>query len=938
MSNSRILSKVPSDLANTANGTLLSVENGEIVWQQNYAWDAANTSNLNAANASFLTTGTVPNARLSNIPNSSLANSSITINGTGISLGGSGTVTANAATLTGTNLNSTVTGSSLTSVGTLSSLSVSGTTSLANVSYTGTLTGGTGIVNIGSGQIYKDSSGNVGVGITSGRAKLEVYDSAFRTSPSDLIYLSANRGFSNTADGIKVSFISQGTLGTHDYGSFLFQNDTSQVNGGACLFEARIGGSSSTGNFGSGDNAFLTARYRNGNGIGVDYITFRTNGSERARFDSSGKFLIGSTSVIGTSGDNLQILQPSVAGITIATSTTPTNGTSFTGIGAYAYDGSSYFVGGTINFRADENWSTTNHGSLIQFRLIPSGSGGTLREVARIDSAGNLGIGTNSPGSGLQISKAYSVDTDGATNKWTARFNDTSAYGVGKGGSLLFQGDKGTGLGNFAGIAGLKENNTSGNEQGYLALYTTPSTGIITERLRVDSSGNLGLGVTPSGWSSGYKSIDIGTRSASFTGSIDATYVSTNAYNDGAWKYKGTSGFGSSLYAQFNGSHFWSAAPSGTAGSALSFGNPKMTLTAAGDLGIGTSPSSRLHVLTGTAIASLFETNASSSDNVQIRFAGTSGNRWAIGNNIAAGGLGLNFDIFDLVNNVNRFRIDSSGSLGIGTSSPGSTALRLAVEAGGDNNLPVVSIRRTNNVAGGVGNPEVGLDVQIPNTFNSAGDVKGINIFARHNLSGNTYGIYAEAGGNPSSSNRYAGYFTITHPDTNGSAVNYAIYARANAIIGGSSSGFSIGVTAETSNYVNNQNFRAVSLYTGGATQIVFDIIRNGSRVGSITTSTSATAYNTSSDYRLKEQVQPIKNALSRVSLLKPSTYKWNVDGSECEGFIAHELQEVVPHAVSGEKDGKDMQGVDYGKLTPLLAAAIQELRAEIESLKQRIN
>jgi len=203
MSNSRILSKVPSDLANTANGTLLSVENGEIVWQQNYAWDAANTSNLNAANASFLTTGTVPNARLSNIPNSSLANSSVTINGTGISLGGSGTVTANAATLTGTNLNSTVTGSSLTSVGTLSSLSVSGTTSLANVSYTGTLTS---LVSTGTPPLTVSSTTkveNLNVDLLDG------YNTATSNTANTVVvrdansFISLNGLYMNSSEGLK---------------------------------------------------------------------------------------------------------------------------------------------------------------------------------------------------------------------------------------------------------------------------------------------------------------------------------------------------------------------------------------------------------------------------------------------------------------------------------------------------------------------------------------------------------------------------------------------------------------------------------------------------------------------------------------------------------------------------------------------------------------
>jgi len=112
---------------------------------------------------------------------------------------------------------------------------------------------------------------------------------------------------------------------------------------------------------------------------------------------------------------------------------------------------------------------------------------------------------------------------------------------------------------------------------------------------------------------------------------------------------------------------------------------------------------------------------------------------------------------------------------------------------------------------------------------------------------------------------------------------------------------------------------------------------REGTTVGTISVTASATAYNTSSDYRLKEAIQPMTGALARVAALKPVTYKWKVDGSAGEGFIAHELQEVAPYAVSGEKDGEQMQGVDYGKITPLLTAAFQEALAEIRSLKARV-
>jgi hypothetical protein len=131
----------------------------------------------------------------------------------------------------------------------------------------------------------------------------------------------------------------------------------------------------------------------------------------------------------------------------------------------------------------------------------------------------------------------------------------------------------------------------------------------------------------------------------------------------------------------------------------------------------------------------------------------------------------------------------------------------------------------------------------------------------------------------------------------------------------------------------------------------------NGS-VGSITTSGSSTAFNTSSDYRLKNTIAPMTGALAKVALLKPCTYKWNCDGSDGQGFIAHELAEVVPQCVSGEKDAVETytdeegveqtrpvhQGVDTSFLVATLTAAIQEIKAindaqaiRIETLEDKV-
>ena len=116
-----------------------------------------------------------------------------------------------------------------------------------------------------------------------------------------------------------------------------------------------------------------------------------------------------------------------------------------------------------------------------------------------------------------------------------------------------------------------------------------------------------------------------------------------------------------------------------------------------------------------------------------------------------------------------------------------------------------------------------------------------------------------------------------------------------------------------------------------------------GTDVGTIVPSASSTAYNTSSDYRLKENIAPMTGALATVAQLKPCTFKWKATGESTQGFIAHELQAVVPDCVTGEKDAVDAegnpvhQGIDTSFLVATLAAAIQELKAELDATKAEV-
>jgi hypothetical protein len=128
-----------------------------------------------------------------------------------------------------------------------------------------------------------------------------------------------------------------------------------------------------------------------------------------------------------------------------------------------------------------------------------------------------------------------------------------------------------------------------------------------------------------------------------------------------------------------------------------------------------------------------------------------------------------------------------------------------------------------------------------------------------------------------------------------------------------------------------------LGLNTTADTNIV-QFYRSGSTVGTISVTTSATAYNTSSDYRLKDNQQPLTGSGAFIDALQPKTWEWKADGSKGVGFIAHEVQEVSPGSVVGEKDAVDEDGkpkyqaMEYGS-----AEFIANIVAELQSLRKRV-
>lgn len=172
--------------------------------------------------------------------------------------------------------------------------------------------------------------------------------------------------------------------------------------------------------------------------------------------------------------------------------------------------------------------------------------------------------------------------------------------------------------------------------------------------------------------------------------------------------------------------------------------------------------------------------------------------------------------------------------------------------------------------------------------------------------------------------------------DTNGNIMfNSSVYSTADARL----------VTSHDGNAQVGFTIRSTSSVAQSEKQIQFkkDNTSGVTEVGTITSNRTSTAYNTSSDYRLKENVTYDFDATTRLKQLKPARFNFKVDAdTTVDGFLAHEVQTIVPEAVSGEKDAVDVdgnidpQGIDQSKLVPLLVKTIQELEARITVLENK--
>lgn len=376
------------------------------------------------------------------------------------------------------------------------------------------------------------------------------------------------------------------------------------------------------------------------------------------------------------------------------------------------------------------------------------------------------------------------------------------------------------------------------------------------------------------------------------------------------------------------------------------------------------------------------------SGNVSLDSTGTTGIRLPSANTLA---------FFE--GGAEAMRIDANGNIGIGTSSPntklevvgavratnsgssgyfyrgyrsGTTSAWYVYDSGSEVQM---TVEQANPLLFGTSNTErmridssgnVGIGTTTPSNFNAAADNLVVGTTSGNHgitIAGGTTGFSSLYMADGTTGNQtYRGYIEYRHADDamafgTAASERMRIDSVGNLRIGttttiystekvsidaGVSGGYGACISTSTTG-----GFAALLLRNNdgaaGSVQIYF--LHQNTIVGSISTNAAQTFYNTTSDYRLKENIVPMTGALATVSLLKPVTYKWKADGSSGQGFIAHELAEVVPDAVTGEKDAVETyidkdgneqtrikaQGIDTSFLVATLTAAIQELKAIVD-------
>ena len=577
-------------------------------------------------------------------------------------------------------------------------------------------------------------------------------------------------------------------------------------------------------------------------------------------------------------------------------------------------------------------------------------------ETMRIDSSGNVGIGCT-PAERLQVQGA----TD---NGLTLTSSDTTTGAANTGPYIYGSVHTGSGGGerNIGNIAFLKENATTNNNAGYMKFSTRPAGGSVTERMRIDSSGNVGIGVTPSAWNAGFdNALQVGAGASLFSHSGLRAALTSNWYvgttNGAATSNYITNGY-ATQYLQIDGEHIWYRAANNTSGAnAAITGLRNMTLDASGNLYVATTGINPQTLTSGGGLVYAAEGS--------LRIA-----REATG----ATNPMLDINNTGVDDDMVTFRKDGAiiGSIGVSGGNniyiSGAATNHAGLTFATDAILPTRQGVLIDNVTDLGASSERFKDLYLSGgvqNVTASGVATSTFISA---ITGVTNGFQISA----DTSNQ------MTYDFNTGAGLKMRLDNSGNLLIGTASSVFTttkLQVVSGTTQAAGFQQTGGASLATlvshntaaSGTIYHVNFADGAGTIRGSITTNGSATTYGTASDYRLKTDAQPMTGASARVQELNPVNFEWIADGTRVDGFLAHEAQAVVPEAVTGTKDAMmdeeyevtpavldddgnvtteavmgtrsvpDMQGIDQSKLVPLLTAALQEALTRIETLEAAV-
>jgi hypothetical protein len=455
-------------------------------------------------------------------------------------------------------------------------------------------------------------------------------------------------------------------------------------------------------------------------------------------------------------------------------------------------------------------------------------------------------------------------------------------------------------------------------------------TGVLTERLKLHNNGDISFyntaGTSQSFfWDASAESLGIGTTSPS-SGRLHIQPT------DGQVSFfSGLSGSTNNPYLQISHSESGgftklNAQGSTVAGSNLVFSTintERMRITSSGNVGIGTtSPNAALDVTGGlNSTHAIFSGQASRG--LKLSTANTTSNDDTVVYDAQTSGSGTH--VFK-TSGTERMRIDSSGNVGIGTSSPANTleisragVASMSLNSTSSSSSELIQRGASTNVArhvfvaGGQTAYVDSFDIQ----QESGGITRLINranapiIFATND----SERMRITSGGN-----LLVGQSTNETPAANN---NVGAAIGANGGISASKTSVHVIELNRTEDDTNNREY--VRFYRAGATNLA----------GTITATKTLVAYNTSSDQRLKDNIVDAPSSSDDIDAIQVRSFDWKADGSHQKyGMIAQELMTVAPEAVSGDPDSDEMMGVDYSKLVPMLIKEIQSLRARVAQLE----